>query len=149
DPQYVGGYSLDYADDNVVRNNVFQDVTFGVRVEDDRAEITGNTFTSDDAIDEAIVVGTEQRTVHLNQPVDGTVITDNVANIAGSPNPYRWIWGHTNTTFANNTSLGKVVSLCEGVQPPRGPFVMTVDAILMPETPPNEIRELPPPGLLP
>jgi parallel beta-helix repeat protein len=149
DPQYVGGYSLDYADDNVVRNNVFQDVTFGVRVEDDGAEITGNTFTSDDAIDEAIVVGTEQRTVHLNQPVDGTVITDNVANIAGSPNPYRWIWGHTNTTFANNTSLGKVVSLCEGVQPPRGPFVMTVDVILMPETPPNEIRELPPPGLLP
>lgn len=149
DPEYAAGYRLDQADGNVIRDNDFQDVTFGIRVEDDDAEITGNTFTSSDAIDEAIVVGTEHRTLHLAQPVDGTIITGNVADIAGSPNPYRWIWGHTNTTFADNTSQGKVVSMCEGVQPPRGPFVMTVDVILMPETPPNEIRELPLPGVLP
>lgn len=151
DPQYLTGYALDYADDNVVRNNEFQNVTFGVRVEDDDAEVTGNTFTSDDAIDQAIVVGTRYRTTELAQPVDGTVVTGNTANIAGSPNPYRWIWGHTNTTFDDNTSLGREVGMCEGVQPPVGPFVMTVAVELLtdPENPPNEIRELPLPEVLP
>jgi Right handed beta helix region/Periplasmic copper-binding protein (NosD) len=151
DPQYAAGYSLDYADDNVVRDNVFQNVTFGVRVEDDDAVVTDNEFVSADAIDEAIVVGTRYRTEILAQSVDGTVITGNTASIAGSPNPYRWIWGHTNTTFSNNQSLGEVVSLCEGVQPPVGPFVMTVafEVLEDPENPPNEIRELPLPGVLP
>lgn len=151
DPQYLPGYALDYADDNVVHDNVFQNVTFGVRVEDDDAQVTDNEFTSADAIDEAIVVGTHYRTTALSQPVDGTVVTGNVANITGSPNPFRWIWGHTNTTFSNNQSLGKVVSLCEGVQPPVGPFVMTVDVVLLtdPDNPPNEVRELPLPGVLP
>jgi parallel beta-helix repeat protein len=151
DPQYTFGFSLDHADDNVVRNNVFENVTFGVRVEDDDAEVTDNEFTSADAIDEAIVIGTHRRTVVLGQPVDGTIVTGNVANISGSPNPYRWIWGHTNTTFDDNQSLGREVGLCEGVQPPRGPFVMTVAFIVLedPENPPNEIRELPLPEVLP
>jgi hypothetical protein len=151
DPQYLFGYSLDYADDNVVRDNVFQNVTFGVRVEDDGAVVTDNEFTSADAIDEAIVIGTRFRTTELSEPVDGTIVTGNSANIAGSPNPYRWIWGHTNTTFSDNTSLGRIVGLCEGVQPPVGPFVMTVAFIALedPENPPNEIRELPLPEVLP
>jgi parallel beta-helix repeat protein len=151
DPQYLPGYALDYADDNVVHDNVFQNVTFGVRVEDDDAVVTDNEFVSADAIDEAIVVGTRYRTEALSQPVDGTVVTGNTANITGSPNPYRWIWGHTNTTFSNNQSLGRVVNLCEGVQPPVGPFVMTVDVVVLedPENPPNEIRELPLPDVLP
>lgn len=151
DPQYLPGYSLDYADDNVVHDNLFQNVTFGVRVEDDGAEVTDNEFVSADAIDEAIVVGTRYRTQALSQPVDGTVVTGNVANIAGSPNPYRWVWGHTNTTFQDNQSLGRLVSLCEGVQPPVGPFVMTVsfEVLADPENPPNEIRELPLPAELP
>lgn len=151
DPQYLPGYALDYADDNVVHDNLFQNVTFGVRVEDDDATVTDNEFVSADAIDEAIVVGTRYRTEALSQPVDGATITGNVASIAGSPNPYRWIWGHTNTTFGNNVSLGKAVSLCEGVQPPVGPFVMTVAVELLqdPDNPPNEIRELPLPDELP
>ena len=151
DPQYLAGYALDYADDNVVHDNLFQNVTFGVRVEDDDAVVTDNEFVSADAIDEAIVVGTRYRTGVLSEPVDGTIITGNTANIAGSPNPYRWIWGHTNTTFSDNESLGRVVSLCEGVQPPVGPFVMTVafEVLEDPENPPNEIRELPLPGELP
>lgn len=151
DPQYAPNYRLDYADDNIIRNNEFQNVTFGVRVEDDDNQIIDNEFTSAEAIDEAIVIGTQQRTTVLAQPVSGTVVTGNVANIAGSPNPYRWIWGHTGTTFDDNTSLGREVGLCEGVQPPRGPFVMTVDFIFLtdPENPPNEIRELPLPGILP
>lgn len=150
DPEYLPGYRLDDADDNVVHDNVFQNVTFGVRVEDDDAQVTDNEFTSADAIDEAIVVGTHYRTTALSQPVDGTIVTGNVANITGSPNPYRWIWGHTNTTFEDNQSLGRVVGLCEGVQPPVGPFVMTVDFQLYdPENPPNEIKELPLPDVLP
>lgn len=88
-----------------------------MRVEDDGAVVTGNTFTSDDAIDEAIVVGTHYRTTALAEPVNQTTITGNTAAIAGSPNPYRWIWGHTDTIFADNTSLGRAVGLCEGVQP--------------------------------
>jgi parallel beta-helix repeat protein len=151
DPQYLAGYALDYADNNVVHDNVFQNVTFGVRVEDDNAVVTDNEFVSADAIDEAIVVGTRYRTEALSQPVDGTTITGNTANITGSPKPYRWIWGHTNTTFSGNESLGRVVSLCEGVQPPVGPFVMTVsfEVLTDPENPPNEIRELPLPAELP
>ncbi len=151
DPQYLPGYALDYADDNVVRDNHFQNVTFGVRVEDDHAVVTDNEFASPDAIDEAIVVGTRYRTQALSQPVDGTVITGNTATIAGSPNPYRWIWGHSNTTFSDNQSLGRTVSLCEGVQPPVGPFVMTVDLQVLedPNDPPDEIRELPLPAVLP
>jgi parallel beta-helix repeat protein len=151
DPQYLPGYALDAADDNVVRDNLFQNVTFGVRVEDDRAVVADNEFVSPDSIDEAIVIGTRYRTEALSQPVDGTVVTGNTAQIAGSPNPYRWVWGHTNTTFGDNQSLGRVVSLCEGVQPPVGPFVMTVSVVVLedPDNPPNEIRELPPPAELP
>jgi parallel beta-helix repeat protein len=151
DPQYTPNYALDYADDNVVRNNTFQNVTFGVRVEDDDAEVIDNEFASADAIDEAIVIGTHQRTTVLSQPVNGTVIAGNVANIVGSPNPYRWIWGHTGTVFEDNQSLGREVGLCEGVQPPQGPFVMTVAFIFLedPDNPPNEIRELPLPDVLP
>jgi parallel beta-helix repeat protein len=151
DPPYFGSYTLDYADDNVVHDNRFENVTFGVRVEDDDAVVTDNEFVSNDAIDEAVVIGTHYRTTELSQPVDGTVITGNVADIAGSPNPYRWIWGHTNTTFNDNRSLGRVVGFCEGVQPPVGPFVMTVDVIVLedPENPPDEIRELPLPDALP
>ena len=151
DPQYLPGYSLDYADDNVVHDNVFENVTFGVRVEDDDAVVTDNEFVSADVIDEAIVVGTRFRTEALSQPVDGTTITGNTAQIAGSPNPYRWIWGHSGTTFSDNESLGRVVSLCEGVQPPVGPFVMTVsfEVLADPQNPPDEIRELPLPAELP
>jgi parallel beta-helix repeat protein len=151
DPQYLPGYALDRADANVVRGNAFQHVTFGVRVEDDGAQVTDNTFTSADAIDEAIVIGTHQRTTALSQPVDGTIVSGNVADDTGSPNPFRWIWGHTDTTFSDNRSLGKVVGLCEGLQPPQGPFVMTVDFTVLPDPndPPMEIKELPLPGLLP
>jgi hypothetical protein len=151
DPQYFPGFSLDYADDNVVHANVFQNVTFGIRVEDDDAVVTDNAFVGDDPADEAIVVGTRYRTQILAQPVDGTTITGNRAAIDGNTNPYRWIWGHTNTTFAGNEAFDRVVGLCEGAQPPVGPFVMTVDAILLtdPENPPMEIRELPPPAVLP
>ena len=151
DPEYLLGVVLDYADDNVVRANVFQAVTFGVRVEDDRAVVVDNEFTSGDPAHEAIVLGTRYRTTGLGLPVDGTTITGNRAFIAGNTNPYRWIHGHANTTFAGNQSLGRPVGLCEGVQPATGPFVFVVEFVVAdPENPPTgEPPVLPPPDPLP
>jgi parallel beta-helix repeat protein len=151
DPQYQPGFSLDYAADDVVRDNVFQDVTFGVRIEDDGAVVADNQFTSTDPVDEAIVVGTQNRTQALGQPVDGTTITGNRATIAGNTHPYRWIWGHANTTFTDNQSFGRVVGLCEGEQPPKGPFVFVIEVVAYdPANPPStDPREFPPPNALP
>jgi len=151
DPQYLAGVSLDYADANVVRGNVFQNVTYGVRVEDDQSVVEDNQFTGDDAAHQAIVVGTPYRTSALGQPVDGTTITGNQAQIAGNTNPYRWVYGHTHTTFAGNQSLGRPVGFCEGVPPARGPFVFVVAVVAAdPDNPPTgEPPVLPPPDPLP
>ena len=151
DPQYAPGYSLDYAADAVVRGNVFQDVTFGVRVEDDRAVVADNRFTGGDPRQDAIVIGTRYRTSVLGRPVDGTTITGNDATIAGNTNPYRWIHGHMSTTFADNRSHGRIAGLCEGEQPPTGPFVFVVAFELAdPQNPPSgPPMTLPPPNVLP
>jgi parallel beta-helix repeat protein len=151
DPPYLPGIVLDHAQDDVVRGNVFQDVTFGVRVEDDRATVADNEFTSADPAHEAVVLGTRYRTTALGQPVDGTTVTGNRAFIAGNTNPYRWVYGHTNTTFAGNRSGGRVVGLCEGVPPATGPFVFAVKVVVAdPDDPPTgEPPVLPPPEPLP
>lgn len=148
DPQYQSGYALDYADDNVIRDNVFQNVTHGIRVEDDDNQILNNQFNGDGA-QQAVVIGTPVRTSALHQPVTGTIVTGNVANIAANPNPFRWVHGQTNTTFSGNVSLGRPVGLCEGLAPARGPFVMTL-AFVITDTPPvDPPPPLPTPGPLP
>jgi parallel beta-helix repeat protein len=151
DPQYAFGYALDHADDNTVRANVFQDVTYGVRVEDDRAIVADNTFVSSDAASVAVLLGTPVRTSVLGLPVDGTSVTGNRAHIAGSVNPYRWVHGHEQTTFADNRSFGRQVGLCEGVPPARGPFVMAIAVVPAdPDDPPTgEPPVLPAPDPLP
>lgn len=151
DPQYMPGVVLDHAADDVVRENVFEDVTFGVRVEDDRAVVADNVFTSADPAHQAVVIGTRFRTDALGQPVEGTTITGNQAAIAGSASPYRWIHGHAGTTFTDNRSHDRVTGLCEGEQPPIGLFVFVVDAVVFdPASPPSsEPREFPPPAVLP
>ncbi len=151
DPQYAFGYVLDYANDNVIRDNTFERVTYGVRVEDDRNTIEGNVFASDDPAHVAIIVGTPVRTSILGLPVDGTRITGNRASIAGSKNPYRWVHGHVNTTFADNRSADRPVGICTGAPPARGPFVMSVAVVPYdPDDPPTgEPPVLPPPDPLP
>lgn len=152
DPQYLPGYAIDYGHDNIVRNNTFENVTLGIRVEDDDNTVTGNVFTGDQPWQEAIVIGTQQRTTALGEPVTGTVVTGNSADIAGNTNPYRWIWGHENTTFDANTSHGREVGLCEGEQPPRALLVMAValDFEATPENPPSGPPvTLPLPNVLP
>ena len=151
DPQYLPGISLDVADDNVVRANVFRDVTYGVRVEDDRAVVADNAFVGDDPAQTAVLVGTRHRTAALGLPVDGTTITGNRAAIAGNTNPYRWVFGHANTTFAGNESLGRPAGWCEGVPPRQNPFVFVVAfQPADPENPPTGgPPAVPPPDPLP
>ncbi len=148
DPQFAPGYSLDYADDNIIRNNVFQNVFYGVRVEDDDNQILNNQFSGDGA-QQAVLIGTPKRTTVLGQPVTGTIVTGNAASIAANPNPYRWVHGHTNTTFTNNLSLGRPSGLCEGLEPARGPFVMTVAVVVSPTQPVDPPAQMQPPGPLP
>ena len=115
DPQYQPGYALDYADDNIVRDNVFQNVTYGVRVEDDDNQILNNQFAGDGA-QQAIVVGTP--IPHRRARPAGRPARSSPAIPPPSPpipNPYRWVHGHTNTTFSNNLSLGRPSGLCEGL----------------------------------
>jgi parallel beta-helix repeat protein len=151
DPQYQPGYALDYADDNIIRNNVFQDVTYGVRVEDDDNQILNNQFSGDGA-QQAVLIGTPIRTAALGQPVTGTIVTGNTATIPANPNPYRWVHGHTNTTFGNNLSLGRLSGLCEGLEPARGQFVMTITftfSDLPPVDPPPPLAQPGPLGVCP
>ena len=155
DPAYISTslerVSLDQADRNVVRGNTFANVTYGIRVEDDHATIEDNQFTGDDPGHQAIIVGTRFRTPVLGQPVDGTVITGNTSTIAGNPNPYRWIHGHVNTTFADNRSLGRVVGFCEGEQPPTTFFIFVIafTAAEPPDPPDVDPPVIPPPAPLP
>jgi parallel beta-helix repeat protein len=148
DPQYRLGYSLDYGADNVVRDNLFDNVTYGVRVEDDGNTITGNRFSGDGA-QQAVVVGTRYRTVTLGLPVRGTTVTGNTAMIPANPEPYRWIYQQQSTTFGGNVSVGDPVVICEGVPLRTGPFVMTV-AVTTGDNPPTEPPPaIPPPAPLP
>ena len=127
--------------------------TYGVRVEDDDSDrSTDNEFTGDDPAQQAIVVGTRFRTPVLGQPVDGTVVTGNAATIAGNPNPYRWIHGHTNTTFDRQPQPRPRSRLLRGRAAARGPFFIFVVAFVA--LPSRRIRrrrsaEFPPPAPLP
>lgn len=154
DPAYVSDpltrVALDVARDAVVRGNTFTGVTYGVRVEDDRAVVEDNVFIDVDPAHVAIVVGTRFRTPVLGLPVDGTTIVGNHATIAGNTNPYRWIHGHTHTTFTDNESHGRVVGFCEGVQPATTPFIFTIAfTVADPANPPTGPGPtLPPPDPL-
>ncbi len=76
--------------DNAFSNIVIENVTYGIRVEDDDNTITGNHF-SGDGTQQAIVVGTSHRTATLGRPVRGTTVTGNTAMIPFNAEPYRWI----------------------------------------------------------
>ena len=143
DEAYTPGYVLDHARDNTVRANTFEDVVYGVRVEDDRSTIEGNVFQSDDPAHVAVLMGTPIRLLHLGLPVDGTIVTGNRSEIAKSKNPYRWVHGHEGTVFEDNQSFARSVGLCEGVPPARGPFVMATGVVLAPGGVPPDIEQPP------
>jgi hypothetical protein len=132
DPAYVdeplARYHRDVARDNVVRDNEFVGVTYGVRIEDDRATVEGNTFANTNPASVAVVVGSRQRTELLDDPVDGTTVVGNVATAAAGRDAYVWVHGEESTTFSGNTTNGAATpALVEGTQPPQDPFLMVKD----------------------
>lgn len=134
----------DFASDNVVRANTFQDVTYAIRVEDDGNTIEANTFHGDGPDHHAVIVGTPLRTSVLGLPVAGTRLLDNTSLIEGNTHPYRWVSGHVDTVESGNTALGQPVTLCEGVEPPRSPFLFVIAVALAGPggTPPAETPDL-------
>ncbi len=130
DPAYIDATArlvyLDPASGNTVHANSFLYVNRGVRIEDDASTITDNRFSSNAAGDEAIIIGTKERTGVLGQPVNGTVITGNRADISGNASPFHWIWGHAETTFSDNWNGPVETTLTEGSQPPINPFLFVI-----------------------
>ena len=117
---------LDFAADNIVRGNVFHDVTYGIRVEDDGNQVIDNQFFGSGPQYHAVVIGTPERTAVLGRPVTGTVLRGNTAAIRGNAAPYRWIHGHEETLVQDNLALGRRAYLCEGEPLPRQAFIFAI-----------------------
>ncbi len=136
DPAYVDAdfvrIVLDYAADNVVRDNDFVDVTYGVRVEDDRTTVADNRFSGQGPDRWAVIVGTADRTNALGRPVTGLVLTGNRSTIVDNPDPYRWVHGQTGTIDSDNEAVLGHTELCPGVPVPRQPFVFVIALALAP-----------------
>ncbi|MCC5953393.1 MAG: right-handed parallel beta-helix repeat-containing protein [Acidimicrobiia bacterium] len=137
-------YHLDPAERNIVRHNVFDDVLYGVRVEDDHTQVVGNSFTSERPAALAVVVGTKVRAELAGRPVAHTLVTGNDADLAGVDHPYRWIPSQVDSTFGPNRSRGSVVGWCEGAQPRINQALFVVAAA---SPPPQDLT--PPPPLPP
>jgi hypothetical protein len=141
DVPYLSGpiqaITLDRAANNTIRGNAFEDVTYGVRVEDDGTRVIRNTFKGVDAGKWAVVVGTPFRTTVLDHPVTNTIVRGNRSLIVGNPNPYRWVTGTQTLLAWRNRAQGVETGFCAAPEPPRGPFVMTYAiAIQDPNGPP-------------
>lgn len=135
-PPYVTGplrsITLDFAADNIVRNNDFADVVYGVRVEDDGTVVEGNTFVASQPGHHGVIIGTPDRTAELHRPVARTTLTDNAAALPGNTHPYRWVHGYDGLTVLGNTAHGSTVGICEGTPPPRLPLIWVLAAVLEP-----------------
>ena len=134
DDAYILGPSrrvvLDFASGNTLMNNVFHDVTYAIRVEDDDTNVLDNTFHGSTPGHHAVVVGTPERTAVLGLPVSGTKLEGNVSNIVGNTHPYRWVHGELDTVAAGNLALGEPVDLCQGQPLPRQPLIFVIAATL-------------------
>lgn len=154
DPAYVSDGGLvrvveDYASDNRIAGNTFWEVTHGIRVEDDDNVVEANRFLGSGPQQHAILVGTPHRSAALGRPVVGTVLKDNVSEIEGNPNPYRWVPGEQGTVLDGNTALGEPVGWCAAPPIPRGPFVFVIAVALAGPggTPPATTPDLTQPAL--
>jgi len=141
DVPYVSGpiqsITLDRAANNTIRENSFDRVTYGVRVEDDGTRVIRNRFRGVDGGQWAVVVGTPFRTSALGHPVTNTVVRGNVSKIVGNASPFRWVDGTVELLASKNRALGVSSGFCPAPDLPRGPFVMTyVVAVQDPSGPP-------------
>lgn len=134
----------DFAADNTIVGNRFIDVVYPIRVEDDGTSIIDNTILSSDPAHHGIIIGTEFRTTVLGEPVADTVVTGNRIDVAGNDHPIRWVHGYDGLTVLDNTAQGDPVGICEGVQPPRLPFIWVITAVV---EPPGSPVTPPPPDL--
>jgi parallel beta-helix repeat protein len=127
DPTYAAdalrAIHRDVALDNTIRGNTLFKAGLGVRVEDDGTVVEDNVFLSDVATDQAVLVGTKERTAILGEPVSGTVIDGNVSLITGNHEPYRWIHGHVGTVYGENLDALTPAPLVPGTQPTINPFL--------------------------
>ncbi|MCU1371448.1 MAG: hypothetical protein JWO77_2642 [Ilumatobacteraceae bacterium] len=117
--------SLDHAPDTTIRDNDFERVTYGVRVEDDRTTVEANRFTGTAADEHPVIIGTPYRTAVLHQPVTGTVLRGNLTTGAND-SPYRWVHAEEDTTVEGNVAAGAPAGICQGEPPPRQLFVMVI-----------------------
>jgi parallel beta-helix repeat protein len=117
---------LDPANGNTISDNSFLYVNHGIRVEDDDTTIENNRFSSPAATDQAVLIGTKERTQVLDRPVTGTVLRGNRSDIAGNATPYGWVWGHTDTVDEDNRRGQAVVALAPGTQPTINPFLFAI-----------------------
>jgi parallel beta-helix repeat protein len=133
DPAYINSgitrVVLDYAEDNVVRDNRFVEVTYGVRVEDDRTTVEGNRFEASTTGKHGVVIGTPHRTSVLGLPVTDTILRNNVSTLAGNANPYRWIHGQVGTVVEGNTAGGVPTGICQGQAIPRQQLIFVIAAV--------------------
>lgn len=92
-------YYQDYAKYNKVINNTFEDVEKGVIVEDDYNTVSNNHFKGESRND--VIIGSDVRSVHLNQPVTGTIVSSNIFDTTSDPH-VRITFGSTASEFTNN-----------------------------------------------
>jgi len=90
----------DFAKNNQVLFNTFNNVNRAVVIEDDNNSVQNNTFTGKADFD--VQVGTKYRTENLSNPVKGTKIENNAFNTNASPH-IKEIFGPVDTTIADNT----------------------------------------------
>jgi hypothetical protein len=79
-----------------------------------------------------VILGTPLRTTVLGRPVARTTLVDNVSNIPGLADPYRWVTGHVDTVEHGNFANGAPTALCPGVEPPRLPFIFVIAVAVQP-----------------
>jgi len=108
--KYYGPYARetnfyqDYAKNNQVLDNTFENIHFGVIVEDDDNTVKGNSFTGTTEVGFDIKVGTKYRTEKLAHPVTNTKIIGNHFNPA-TPVEKRIVlkYSPVNTVISENT----------------------------------------------
>ncbi len=129
EPAYVSRplfrISLDHAQNNMVVGNVFTNVVYGVRVEDNNTSVSWNQFYGGSATHYAVIVGTPYRTSVLQEPVSGTSVIGNQSWIP-NPSPYRWVDGEVGTRFLGNWVGAQPGGWCASKDLPRDPFLFVV-----------------------
>lgn len=92
----------DFARENVLQKNTFTDNQVGIRLEDDKNRALENKFKASSKTGVAILIGHRfGRPRDLRRPIDGTVLTANVAQTAAKA-AYQYCFLQTHTEMTDN-----------------------------------------------